>query len=307
MSQKVTLPRRMDILKALTTSPPVQDHVLPGLPTASVGGLVSPGGMGKTLLLLQTAVALATGRPPFGGLFGIDASPDPAPAKVVLVVAEEGFDVMHQRLHDVVGSLLSQTHPLLDQDARDSIHSLLGKNLHLYPMAGATRLLIDGRDNTGDGLEILREMASDARLLIIDPLRQFHTGDENDSWAMTAVVQGLQSIATDRRCAVLAAHHTNKAATFNGQGDRAGAARGSAAFTDGVRWQLNLSPLDDQLSATYGISKDDLSSYVRLDLAKANYVAPQAPQVLRRGPGGVFEAVSREATTKVASKRRRTA
>ena len=306
MSGKVTLPRRMDILKALGTSPPVQDHVLPGLLTGTVGGLVAPGGMGKTLLLLQTAVALATGRSPFGGLFGIEANPDPAPAKVVLVVAEEGFDVMHQRLHDVVGSLLSQTYPLLDQDARDGIHGLLSANLHLYPMAGAIPLLIDGRDKTGDGLAILHEMASEARLLVIDPLRQFHTGDENDSLVMTAVVQGLQSIATDRRCAILAAHHTNKAATFNGQGDRAGAARGSAAFTDGVRWQLNLSPLDDQLSATYGISKDDLSSYVRLDLAKANHVAPQAPQVLRRGLGGVFETV-RESATKVASKRRRTA
>lgn len=307
MSRKISMPRKMDILKALGTSPPVPDHVLPGLPTGSVGALVAPGGTGKTVFLLQTAVAQAIGQLVFDGLFGLEALSNVSPAKVVIVVAEEGFDVMHLRLHAVVSSLFSQTHPLLDQDARDRICSLLSANLHLYPLAGATRLLIDGRDTTGDGLETLREMASGSRLLIIDPLRQFHTGDENDSWAMTAVVQGLQSIATEHNCAVLAAHHTNKAATFNGQGDLASASRGSAAFTDGVRWQLNLSPLNDQLGAAYGISKGDLTHHVRLDLAKANYLPPQATQVLRRGPGGVFVPVPSAAALKPAAKRRRPA
>ena len=307
MSRKISLPRKMNILDALETSPRVPDHVLPGLPTGSVGALVAPGGVGKTILLLQTSVALATGLPVFGGLFGIEPVPKASPEKVVIVVAEEGFDVMHLRLHAVVGSLFSQTHPALDQESRDRICGLLDENLHLYPLAGVTRLLIDDRDTTGDGLERLREMASGSRLLIIDPLRQFHTGDENDSWAMTSVVQSLQSIATEHKCAVLTAHHTNKAATFNGQGDRAGASRGSAALTDGVRWQLNMSPLDEHLSATYGIPRGELSSHVRLDLAKANYLSPQAPQVLRRGPGGVFEPVPSAAELKPAAKSRRSA
>jgi RecA-family ATPase len=239
MSRKLVMPRKMDMLKALSTSPPVPDHVLPGLPTGSVGALIASGGAGKTLLLLQTSIALATGQPALGGLFGADVRTQ-APAKVVLVVAEESVDVMHLRLHVVLGKLLSQTRPLLDQDARDSLFALLHANLDLYPLAGSTRLLIDGRDTTGDGLETLRAMSAGARLLVIDPLRQFHTGDENDSWAMTSVVQGLQGIASAHQCAVLVAHHTNKSSTFNGQGDRAGAARGSAALTDGVRMQLNL-------------------------------------------------------------------
>lgn len=312
MSQLPSIPRKMDILKTLATSPPVPDHVLPGLPTGAVGALVASGGVGKTILLLQTSVALATGQPVLGGLFGAEIVAR-TPAKVVLVVAEESVDVMHLRLHAVLGSLLAHTLPSMDQDARDRLYGLLHANLDLYPLAGSTRLLIDdwaapakGGDAAPSGLETLRAMAAGARLLVIDPLRQFHTGDENDSWAMTSVVQDLQSIASAHRCAVLVAHHTNKSSTFNGQADRAGAARGSAALTDGVRMQLNLSPLDDSLGAAFGVFGDDLARHVRLDLSKSNYLAPQPPQVMRRGAGGVFEAVAGSAG-KVPAKRRRAA
>lgn len=310
MSQKPTIPPKMDILTVLSTSPPVPDQVLPGLPTGAVGALVAAGGVGKTLLLLQTSVALATGQSVLGGVYGA-AVAAPTPAKVVLVVAEESEDVMHLRLHAVVGNLLAHAVPLKDRNERDRLYGLLHANLDIYPLAGSTRLLIDERAPAGGdrgtasgGLETLQAMAAGARLLVLDPLRQFHTGDENDSWAMTSVVQDLQSIASAHRCAVLVAHHTNKSSTFNGQADRAGAARGSAALTDGVRMQLNLSPLDESLGAAYGLFGDELTRYVRLDLAKSNYLAPQPCQVLRRGAGGVFEAVALPAS-KVPAKRRR--
>jgi RecA-family ATPase len=251
--------------------------------------------MGKTNFLLQTSISLAIGQSAFGGLFANATNVATAPAKVVFVVAEEGIDVMHLRLHAAVGNALGKVGHLVDQEARDQIYSLLDANLHLYPLAGVTRLLIDGFEGSTNGLATLRDMAAGARLLVIDPLRQFHSGDENDSWVMTSVVQSLQSIASEHKCAVLAAHHTNKAATVNGSGDRAGASRGSAAFTDGVRWQLNLSPLDDTLGNAYGIDREGLSAYVRADLAKANYIAPQSAQVLRRQAGGAFEVVERRA------------
>ncbi|MEN9543290.1 MAG: hypothetical protein RLZZ598_123, partial [Pseudomonadota bacterium] len=135
-------------------------------------------------------------------------------------------------------------------------------------------------------------LSADARLVAIDPLRQFHTGDENDSWVMTSLLQDLQKLACAGERAVLVAHHTNKWSTTAGQGDRAGASRGSGAFTDALRWQLNLSALDDDLATAYGIRTEDVRQHVRLDLAKANYLPPQAPVVLRRGQGGAFSAVA---------------
>jgi regulatory protein RepA len=281
------LPQRLDILKALETPPPTPDFVLPGLPTGTVGAVVAPGATGKTLFLLQVCAAVATGTSVLGGLFE-DNVKAAAPAKVVLVVAEETMDVMHARLHAAVAQLLSQSRDLSNAE-KLQLRDSLAEHLHLYPLAGTFRMLLDGRDPSGqDGLAALSRLSEGSRLVVIDPLRQFHTGDENDSWVMTSLLQELQVVASAGPRAVLVAHHTNKAATLSGQGERAGASRGSAAFTDAVRWQLNLSALDNELAAGYGIAASELRHHVRADLSKANYLPPQVPIVLRREAGGAF-------------------
>lgn len=288
---KLLLPARMDVQKALSTRPPLPDFVLPGLPTGTVGGLVAPGATGKTLLLLQVCTALATGQPVLGG--GLFSTETPGkPAKVVLVVAEETPDLMHARLHAAVGELLERIRPDLLDQADGSLKALLAQNLHIYPLAGQYRMLLDGSDPANNGLAVLTKLSADARLVAIDPLRQFHTGDENDSWVMTKLLQDLQMLACAGKRAVLVAHHTNKWSTTAGQGDRAGASRGSGAFTDALRWQWNLSALDEDLAAAYGILAEDVRQHVRVDLAKANYLPPQPPAVLRRGQGGAFSVVT---------------
>jgi regulatory protein RepA len=287
------LPLRLDIRMALTTTPPTPDFVLPGLPTGTVGAVVAPGATGKTLWLLQVCVALAAGVPIMGGHLFPEAGHAPlAPAKVVLVVAEETADLMHARLHAAFGELLAAASPDLLTVTAEQLVERLAQNLNIYPLAGRGRLLLDGADPQCDGLAVLHQLSADARLVAIDPLRQFHAGDENDSWTMTKLLQDLQGLACRRNCAVLVAHHTNKWSTTSGQGDKAGASRGSAAFTDNVRWQLNMSALDDELAAAYGIEVQDARGYVRLDLPKVNYLPPQAPVVARRGKGGAFSAVA---------------
>lgn len=288
---KLLLPQRMDLQKALTTTPPLPDFVLPGLSTGTVGALVAPGATGKTLLLLQVCVSLAAGLPILGGgLFSTEAPL--RPSKVVLVVAEETAALMHARLHAAVGELLGRLGADLFNETGGGLADLLAQNLHIYPLAGRYRMLLDGGDPACDGLAVLDKLSSDVRLVAIDPLRQFHTGDENDSWVMTKLLQDLQRLACAGERAVLVAHHTNKWSTTAGQGDRAGASRGSGAFTDALRWQLNLSALDAELANAYGIRPEDVRQHVRVDLAKANYVPPQAPVVLRRGHGGAFSVVA---------------
>jgi hypothetical protein len=190
---------------------------------------------------------------------------------------------------------------LLSQEARDAFLDRLAENFLLFPLCGRMRLLVETRDGPTEQLQELEDACEGAQLLIVDPLRQFHTGDENDSWAMTAVLQAFQRVAGRHGCAVLLAHHTNKAAMLNGHGDQALASRGSGALTDGVRWQMNLSRLDERLAAAYGIAAHELGWYIRADLAKANYLPPQPPQVFQRSKefGGALmrmtppEAVSR--------------
>jgi regulatory protein RepA len=282
-------PLRLDVRKALTTEPPSPDFVLPGLSTGTVGALVAPGATGKTLLLLQVSAALAGGLPVLGGRFFSDARALQAdPAKVVLVVAEETASLMHLRLHAAVDALLTKSRRDLFDPSHERLMTLLQENLHIYPLAGQFRMLLDGGDPQCDGLAVLNDISDGARLVAVDPLRQFHTGDENDSWVMTKLMQDLQRLACTRDLAVIVAHHTNKWSTANGQGDKAGASRGSAAFTDAVRWQMNLSMLDADLAKSSGIDVEDVRQYVRLDLAKTNYLPPQSPLVLKRGTGGAF-------------------
>lgn len=270
----------LNITEALTAPRPVIDCVLPGMPIGTVGNLVAPGATGKTQFLIQLAVARSLGLPAMGGLF-----PAAAPEKVTLLVAEELDVIMRQRLHDVVAWLLGDgLFPVL---SRTELVARLQANLTLFPMSGKDVRLV--RDGIYTGvLHKLIEVGHGSRLIIADPLRRFHDGDENDSGAMTQLVQGFEHIAQQAGAAVLLAHHTSKAATLNGQGDSQQAGRGSSALTDGVRWQANLTGMPSKTALDLGMPAEEARFHVRFDISKSNYGAPQAPVWLRRLINGVL-------------------
>jgi hypothetical protein len=132
------------------------------------------------------------------------------------------------------------------------------------------------------------ETSEGARLIVIDPLRQFHVEDENNSGAMSAIVSAFKRLARQTGGAVLFAHHTSRAAGQYGFGDSADAARGSTALTNDVRWQLNIAPPTKDQLKRYGISDDAADRHVLLHSAKGNYQAKRAPVLLRRATGGVL-------------------
>jgi len=147
---------------------------------------------------------------------------------------------------------------------------------------------------TTDFFSALCEFCKGARLVIIDPLRRLHDGDENSSAAMTDVVQILEALAKQTGAAVIVAHHVNKASHFNDSGNSAGASRGSSALTDAVRWQLNLSGMSEKDAKAFRITGQH-KSYLRVDFAKANYIAPEPTIWLRRQEGGVLTRIFLEA------------
>ncbi len=270
----------LNISDALNQPRPTLDWVLPGLPVATVGNLVAPGATGKTQLLLQTAVSRCLGLPTLGGLF-----PAAAPENVLFLAAEEQEVVVRQRLHDITNWLVEDG--LFPSRNRADIVEELNDRLKIYPLSGTNvQLLSDG--SYTPVLKSITELGCGCRLVIVDPLRRFHDGDENDSGAMTQLVQGFERIAIEAKAAILVAHHTNKAATLNGQGEAQQAARGSSALTDGVRWQANLSSMSAKTAAELSLPADDARFLVRFDISKSNYGAPQAPVWLRRLTGGVL-------------------
>jgi regulatory protein RepA len=270
----------LNIRSVLNNPPPILDFVLPGLLAGTVGMIVGPGAVGKTTFLLQLAMAVAAGNSISCGL----PFKTIEPGKVVLVAAEETLSMLSHRLHSIHRCVLAEL--------GDSVQGLVNpsevmqsweKNLLIVPASGTSHHLAKG-DEPSTFFRDLCVLAADARLIIVDPLRRLHGGDENDSAGMTEVVQLLEGLARKTGAAVLVAHHANKN-SMSGMGSASTASRGSSALTDGVRWQLNLSQAPDDKKAN---KEGTPSSVVKLEFVKTNYLAPQKPLLFKRTSNGVL-------------------
>ncbi|AXF10005.1 DNA helicase [Paraburkholderia graminis] len=276
------LDHRLDIRKALSEPPPPLDHVLPGLLAGTVGALIGPGGVGKTMLLMQIACDIAAGKPVGGGILTPHKLSGTG-APVVFLLAEESRDVMQWRLQAALHGIQEMAE-FKDAGACDALVERLSRHLLVYPLAGAKRLgLVADGHVVEDALSKVAEMAKSARLLIVDPLRRFHSGEENDSSHMTNVVGAFERIAAQSGAAVLLSHHANRSSVLAGAGEHASASRGSSALTDSIRWQANLSAVTESTAGYLGIAEPHRRNFVRLDIAKANYGSKGfEPLILRR-------------------------
>lgn len=279
---------RLNIEYLLKNPAPPIDYVLPGLPAGTVGLLVGPGGMGKTMLELQLAVLLATGLASRDSLFGQGMGADDGPRKVVMVAAEEPRDVLWTRLHAIVKSL-DLRGILPDAMSWNDFLEHLNRNLFLFSLEGSKRLtLLSAELEPTEVVEDLVSVAQGARLVIVDPLRQLHLADENASGPMSAVMSIFKMVAARTGAAVLVAHHSSRASSTMGFEDTAGATRGSTALKDDARWQVNLLPASRDLLKKSGISAHDSADYVALADAKGNYAAKRSLVLLRRSACGVL-------------------
>jgi RecA-family ATPase len=266
----------LDLAHVFSTPPAAMDFVLPGLLAGGIGMLAAPGGSGKTYLLLDIAASVAAGNQATGIW--------PAPAstgRVVLMAAEDPHTVLHHRLH------------AFGQGLDDEAKAALAQQLHIYSLSGEVPTIMATDPKAGpreswEWLNPIMEAARGARLLVLDPIRRFHGGDENDSNHMTRLVQILEWVAKETGCAILFSHHTGKNASLSGQGDVQQAARGSSALTDAVRWQANLVGMTKEECSILAVPTDSRKSWVRLAFTKSNYGAPTEDVWLMRGPGGVL-------------------
>lgn len=255
----------LDLNWALNAPLEPLDSVLPGLLPGTLGLLVAPGGTGKSNVALDISVSVALGRPTAGGLF-----PAGRPGKVIFLAGEENDRLLAERLRNMVS-----------EGEQESPH--LHENLILLPMSGESCVLIaDGRPTPL--YDNLKALCEGARLVIVDPVRRIHTGDENDSSDATRLVVALEQLAKASGAAVLGLHHANRASTIDASSQHA--ARGSSALVDGARWQLNMSRMDEKTAANLMVSEAGRPLYVAVDFAKTNYLSPRPRCWLKRQPGG---------------------
>lgn len=256
------------------------------LPLGVVALLAAGGGTGKSLLSLQLAISIATGRP----FLGLDVGETGA---VLVVAAEDERDELHRRLWCIVQAMRDHDEFTAADDRR------LRERLFIVPRVGENNLLTDVIGNTvsrtemADRIRLTAEQIPDLKLIVLDPVSRFRGGNENANDAATRFIEVAETLRAETGATVLMPHHMSK------DGLRAGAERlsaenlrGASALLDGARWAMAMATLPRDLAEKYGVNSDDASRYVRLDAVKNNYAPPWDGLWLYRRDGGVLVPVT---------------
>jgi len=256
------------------------------LPAGVVGGLVAAGGAGKTQAVLQLCVAVAAGLP------FCDTWNTGAPGEVLALLAEDDEAEIHRRLYHIV-RYFCHAHP------NSNVEAIVAQNLYVKSVVAENNLLtalafnreVQQTDRVARIVATARPLKN-LKLIILDPVSRFRGGVENSAEDVTRFIEALERIRTAFPSAtVLVVHHTNK---WSGQNEEQsqGAARGSSAFSDGIRWQMNLAGLNTKEAARVPAAERHM--YLSATITKNNYAPPQATVYLKRADGGVLTKSSLE-------------
>lgn len=270
----------LDLMAAFTESPPKIDYVLPNMVAGTVGALVSPGGAGKSMLILQLAAQIAGGP----DLLSVGKFPT---GLVVYLPAEDPPTAIYHRLHALGAHLTAEQRQAVADGLL--IEPLIGKCPNIMAI---------------DWFDGLKRAAEGRRLMVLDTLRRFHIEEENASGPMAQVIGRMEAIAADTGCSIVFLHHANKGAATTGTGDQQQASRGSSVLVDNIRWQSYLSGMTQAEAEILGVDDCQRGYFVRFGVSKANYGAPFQERWLRRQEGGVLKPAVLERQCKVKGRRR---
>lgn len=257
---------RIDMAAAFVDAPPPLDLVLPGMLSGTVGALVSPGGLGKSWVALQMAIAVA------GGPDLLRIGPGGV-GPVVYVAAEDPALAIRHRLHALAPLIPGPEH-----------REALVERLAIHPLYAKPFDVTEALMGT-----VLRRLLDGARLAVVDTLRRVHPLDENAASQMADLLGILEGVCHETGSAILLLHHTAKSATTGGTGDTQQATRGSSVLTDNLRGgQFNLVGMGQDEAAKFRVAPDARRDRVRLVQSKSN-IGPLMPdRWLQRGQGGVL-------------------
>lgn len=257
--------KRLDLRNAFSQQPPPLDFVLPGMIAGTVGALVAQGGAGKSWVALELAMAVAGG--PDLLEIGVGAT-----GPVLYLPAEDPELALRHRLFSAA--------PQFDETAREQ----LAETLEIVPLMGQAVDLM-----TPAWSEAIIRMSEGKRLVVVDTLRRFHSGDENSASDMARLLGVMEAICGATGTSLLFLHHTGKSAALNGGGGQQQASRGSSVLVDNVRGgQLNLIGMTEGEAKGYDIDPSNRRDYIKLVQAKANFGAPIADRWFRRDDGGLL-------------------
>lgn len=201
------------------------------IPRGILGMIVSAGGVGKTHLLTQLGIVVATGGK-WVGEFPVEA-----PGNVFMALGENSDEDIHRLIRKTSKSLGLSVDECMNAGTRLAVMSFMGLSSSFIQKNKPTDLfqrLLESLKN--------KEPADGWSLVILDPISRFAGASaETDNASATELIALLEKLTLELRGrpTVLFGHHMNKNGIGNPMTDQ-GASRGSSALTDGVRLQINL-------------------------------------------------------------------
>lgn len=260
----------LDLEDCFLNPAPALDMVLPGLLNGTVGSIVAPGATGKSWLALELALNLAAGVDMLG--FGVQKQ-----GRTLILTAEDPASVIHQRFN-ALGEKLT------GEEVKNAI-----KNIFVTPTLG-----MRGNDflngNMSERLIKLAGELGNMRLIIIDTLSQFFSGEINDRKDAAKCMREFEYVAQKLNCALIFTNHVSKSSAQLGEVGSQQSSKGSGVWVDEARWVAFLQTCtSDEAKKILFVEEEMRKNFVRFGLSKANYIATQPDIWLKRGVGGLLE------------------
>ncbi|MFZ5557680.1 MAG: AAA family ATPase [Pseudomonadota bacterium] len=248
------------------------------LPLGKVGAIIAPGGTGKSQFVLQLAVAVATGTR-FAEAWDVGER-----GGVLVLAAEDDDEELHRRFRNIADRALGTC---------TELHKRLRENLYIKSMVSENNLMTvtDGRNREvvrtpyAEQLAMVTSEIPNLRLIVVDPASRFRGGDENSAEDSTRFVEALEYLSKATGATILIVHHATKGSS-NASEQTQNASRGSSAFTDGVRFQLNLAPVPTKDVPRLFGEHPATGRFLTAKVTKNNYAPPQDEVYLMRSDGG---------------------
>jgi hypothetical protein len=225
----------------------------------SLSVIVSPGAVGKTTLLIGTALAMVTGRSL------LDKTVWEGPKRVWLWNLEDSEEELAKlieaaRLHWRIS----------EEDIAD--------RLFVDSALDGAELCIATEDNTGFRIlepvvaELVDELkARQIDVLIVDPFVSSHRVSENNNSAIDAVAKKWARVGVEAGCAIGLVHHTRK---LNGAEATAEGGRGAVSLINAARSVVALNRMTDSEGQELQIVGEDKRRFFRAYDDKANRAPP---------------------------------
>lgn len=272
------------------------------LPRGVVGMLAAGGSVGKTMALVQLAVAVASGRRWLACERGSHSdfpgfeTPEGG-GRVLLALGEEDAGEARRRLHSAVMGAGLTAAEKARVASRIVVAPLMGQAVQL--IAPADKWGTEPPRPTAFAMELrarLMDSPEPWALVVVDPLSRWAGPDtETDNAAATKFVQLLETFThAPGNPSVLVAHHNTKASRREGELDDTGA-RGASALSDGVRWHAAMRAKPHPEGA-HGVG---IPRMAELRVVKTNYGMPLDETLwLARDEGGWLRAASKTEKSK---------